>query len=169
MLGCHMSTTWSRLGCHVRVIFGCHVMIGCHVMFGCHIMLCCHVISWSHVMFGYHVMLGCQLMLRWHIRLGCYVMLSCYIMFGCHVFFQYEPIIKQGNEPFLHHMILYACWGAMSEEEGHHGTQYRCYRDRMPYDANCVSSMFAWAIGSKVRNSQKLKILVFISQKLRPG
>uniref|UniRef100_UPI00358F684C uncharacterized protein n=1 Tax=Myxine glutinosa TaxID=7769 RepID=UPI00358F684C len=58
-----------------------------------------------------------------------------------------EPVIQQGNERYVHHMILYSCRRGTKEL---HRTEHRCYNKNMPDDFwSCVGIIVAWAVGGQ--------------------
>ncbi|CAL1295085.1 unnamed protein product [Larinioides sclopetarius] len=61
-----------------------------------------------------------------------------------------EPLIQEGNEAFVHHLLLYECVGANRKEYEPHLDQYghQCHRSNMP-DAmkKCEGVSLAWGIG----------------------
>ncbi|KAG8192031.1 hypothetical protein JTE90_025297 [Oedothorax gibbosus] len=63
-----------------------------------------------------------------------------------------EPLIQQGNEQFVHHILLYECVGGASDEyEPHLEVKgHQCHRPNMP-DAmkKCEGVALAWGVGGE--------------------
>ena len=76
---------------------------------------------------------------------------------------QIEPIIEEGHESLVHHMVLYSCHvdlaqvGTTAEEV--HGFKGHCQMNH-PYMQGlgqyCQPTFFAWAIGGGVRPFSKI-------------
>ena len=64
--------------------------------------------------------------------------------------FKVVPYIQEGNEGFVHHMILYECYGNFTEEHFDEGVD--CDNSpNMPYPKCRIYSMVtAWAVGGQV-------------------
>ncbi|CAI9727121.1 DBH-like monooxygenase protein 1 [Octopus vulgaris] len=59
----------------------------------------------------------------------------------------FSPYIQEGNEAFVHHIIVYGCYGNTSKGNNneHDG---KCYSKNMPIDwNNCIEVVFGWAVG----------------------
>ena len=67
-------------------------------------------------------------------------------------FVQFEPIIRKGNEGFVHHFLLYECEGNFVESDYDQGADCKDLAN-MPY-AKCrdASLVDAWAVGGEVRS-----------------
>ena len=66
----------------------------------------------------------------------------------------YKPKIQQGNERFVHHMMLYECHDDRPDEVfGHHVDSrygYECYTPNMPNDfLKCRGIVAAWGLGGE--------------------
>ncbi|GIY34652.1 DBH-like monooxygenase protein 1 homolog [Caerostris darwini] len=63
-----------------------------------------------------------------------------------------EPLIQEGNERFVHHILLYECVGGVAEVYDPHLDQHghECHRPNMP-DAmkKCEGIFLAWAVGGE--------------------
>lgn len=57
-----------------------------------------------------------------------------------------EPIIQEGNELNVHHMLLYQC-GSNLTNSSELGVQERCYSPNMQHFSTCTVVIAAWAIG----------------------
>ncbi|XP_059144068.1 DBH-like monooxygenase protein 1 [Physella acuta] len=64
-----------------------------------------------------------------------------------HHLIRYEPVIQQGHEKLLHHMILYYCSSGF--DDTHVGSSYDCYQQPPPAFTSCEHIFMAWAIGGK--------------------
>ena len=61
--------------------------------------------------------------------------------------FQFEPIVQEGNEAYVHHVILFACYHNLTDDVPDNG--HICYYENMPLDS-CISVVLAWAVGGDV-------------------
>ena len=61
---------------------------------------------------------------------------------------QFEPVIQPGNEGFVHHIAVYACYGEISDDS--HGQSWDCIWNVMPDQYKCSTVMFVWAVGGNV-------------------
>ncbi|XP_070554980.1 DBH-like monooxygenase protein 1 homolog [Ptychodera flava] len=58
----------------------------------------------------------------------------------------YEPIIQEGHEALVHHILIYQCRDGVGE--GYHGFGHECYSPNMPQNLTlCTSVIISWAIG----------------------
>ncbi|XP_070555178.1 DBH-like monooxygenase protein 1 homolog [Ptychodera flava] len=63
-----------------------------------------------------------------------------------HHMIKYEPIIQEGHEALVHHILIYQCRSGV--DEGYHGFGHECYSPNMPANlTQCSSTIVAWAIG----------------------
>lgn len=59
-----------------------------------------------------------------------------------------EPLIQQGHENLVHHILLYQCDSTLDEADLDIG--HECYHPNMPDSfMNCETVVFAWAIGGE--------------------
>ena len=59
------------------------------------------------------------------------------------------PLIEVGNEGFVHHIILFACYGGV--EDKYHGTGHICRTPNMPDELKaCNEIVFCWTVGAGV-------------------
>ncbi|XP_014787916.1 DBH-like monooxygenase protein 1 [Octopus bimaculoides] len=59
----------------------------------------------------------------------------------------FSPYIQDGNEAFVHHMLLYGCYRNTSKGK-HIGYETKCYSPNMPIDwYYCNEIVFGWAVG----------------------
>nr|XP_039269709.1 DBH-like monooxygenase protein 1 homolog [Styela clava] len=57
-----------------------------------------------------------------------------------------EPIVQQGNEEFVHHMLIYRC-GDIMENTTEVGINAPCYTTDMAHFETCTAVIIAWATG----------------------
>ena len=62
---------------------------------------------------------------------------------------KFEPVIQEGNEGLVHHIVLYACYGEMSDDSD--GQAWDCIWNVMPDQHKCSTATFVWAVGGNVR------------------
>ncbi|XP_070569758.1 DBH-like monooxygenase protein 1 homolog [Ptychodera flava] len=63
-----------------------------------------------------------------------------------HHMIKYEPVIQEGHEALVHHIIIYQC--RYDVEDGYHGFGHECYSPNMPENlTTCTSAIISWAIG----------------------
>ena len=86
---------------------------------------------------------------------------------------QYEPVVTEGNEAYVHHLLLYGCWNLnethLRDSNRTHG---RCYTSEMPENSDsCRMLSYAWAIGGTVSIDKKQdgSIIVRIYHSLKLG
>ena len=68
------------------------------------------------------------------------------------IIFQFEPVVKKGNEGIVHHLVVYACPG--NYNDSHYGSGYDCEDPNMPL-RECYGSQIivaAWGVGGEVRS-----------------
>ncbi len=70
-------------------------------------------------------------------------------------FSQFEPVIQPGNEGFVHHMIIYTCFGEMDDSS--HGKAWDCANRQMPEENQCLGATLVWAVGGTVREVRASK------------
>ncbi|KAF6023519.1 moxd1 [Bugula neritina] len=60
-----------------------------------------------------------------------------------------EPMITEGNEALVHHILLFACWGVDKEHlRNNNKTKGVCNTPEMPeFASSCFNMEYAWAIG----------------------
>jgi hypothetical protein len=57
-------------------------------------------------------------------------------------------LVQKGNEPYVHHMLLYGCAGNMSR---YVGKPESCYDEKNSMIDNCQDVYGGWAVGGEVR------------------
>ena len=67
---------------------------------------------------------------------------------------QFSPHITPGNEPFVHHIVIYVCDGLLQSDLGTGG---RCYDSSSVSDrvADCAIPFAVWGVGGNVRISRE--------------
>nr|XP_039269147.1 DBH-like monooxygenase protein 1 homolog [Styela clava] len=60
---------------------------------------------------------------------------------------KWEPVIQFGNEPYLHHMLIYRC-GDIMENESELAKDDRCYSPNMAHFDTCTTIVFEWLLGA---------------------
>ncbi|KAF6023515.1 moxd1 [Bugula neritina] len=60
-----------------------------------------------------------------------------------------EPLITEGNEALVHHMVFFACWGVDKEHlKNNNKTEGVCNTSEMPeFASSCFNMEYAWAVG----------------------
>lgn len=63
-----------------------------------------------------------------------------------------QPIIQAGNEEFVHHMVIYACYDKKYLDPKYHGMEFNCFVGNndpveTEIERNCNEAMFAWGVG----------------------
>ncbi|XP_013388237.1 DBH-like monooxygenase protein 1 homolog [Lingula anatina] len=67
---------------------------------------------------------------------------------GVHHVIKFNAIIQPGNEEFVHHLILYACFHDFNTT-AHDRKEWECYTPNMPPTmVHCYKPFIGWAIGS---------------------
>ena len=69
---------------------------------------------------------------------------------------QFEPVIQPGNEGFVHHITVYACYGEMSDDSN--GEAWDCLWEVMPDQHKCATLLFVWAVGGNVCTKYSVNI-----------
>ncbi|XP_077989863.1 DBH-like monooxygenase protein 1 homolog [Glandiceps talaboti] len=63
-----------------------------------------------------------------------------------HHMIKYEPIIQEGNEALVHHILMYQCFHSIDEKYDRSG--HECYQPNMPANMTlCTTIIISWAIG----------------------
>lgn len=71
----------------------------------------------------------------------------------CFNFAQYVPIIEDGNEEYVHHILLYECYVPNSDTHFEKWVNWRgtqCYNGNMPVSwKHCTAVVVGWGIGGE--------------------
>ncbi|XP_070555179.1 DBH-like monooxygenase protein 1 homolog [Ptychodera flava] len=63
-----------------------------------------------------------------------------------HHMIKYEPIVQEGHEALVHHILIYQCRSGVHED--YHGFGHECYSPNMPQNlTECTTVIISWAIG----------------------
>ncbi|XP_077997834.1 DBH-like monooxygenase protein 1 [Glandiceps talaboti] len=63
-----------------------------------------------------------------------------------HHMIKYEPIIQEGHEALVHHVLIYQCFHSIGDEFDTYG--HECYQPNMPANMSlCSTVIISWAIG----------------------
>lgn len=64
-----------------------------------------------------------------------------------HHIVKFEPIIQEGHEPNVHHMLVYRC-GDVLKDEDELEKSAKCYSPSMKHYITCTTVIAAWALGA---------------------
>lgn len=78
---------------------------------------------------------------------------------------QFSPHITPGNEPFVHHIVIYVCDGLLQSDLGTGG---QCYDSSSVSDrvADCAIPFAVWGVGGNVRISRDFVKITLILRTL---
>ena len=77
---------------------------------------------------------------------------------------QFEPVIQPGNEGFVHHITVYACYGEISDDS--HGEAWDCLWEVMPDQHKCATLLFVWAVGGNVGIKYSMNVEHFLKHQI---